>query len=56
MNKAVLIAALAFIGLIAGLTITVLVTEGPDVLVLISLIVLALFGFGILGALRDIDQ
>ena len=53
MNRAILAAALAFIALLAGLTISVLVREGPDVLTLASLLVLAMFGFGIVGALRN---
>ena len=40
------------IALLAALTLSVLVREGPDVLVAASLLVLALFGFGIVGALR----
>ena len=48
----VLIATLGFIGLLGGLTVNVLVREGPDLLTAISLLVLALLGFGIVGALR----
>ena len=44
--------ALAFIALLGGLTIWVLVRKGPDVLTIGSLLVLAMFGFGIVGALR----
>jgi len=44
-------AALAFTGLLLFLTCFVLFTSGIDVLVVISLLVLALFAFGILGAL-----
>ncbi len=47
----VLASALALIGLLAFLTIRVALTEGIDVLVLVSLFVLALLGFGGLGAL-----
>jgi len=39
------------IGLLAFLTLRVAIDEGVDVLVVISLIVLALLGFGVLGAL-----
>jgi len=46
-------AALAFTGLLLFLTFFVLFTSGIDVLVVISLLVLALFGFGILGALTN---
>ncbi len=52
MHTAVLAAVLAMIVLLGGLTLTVLVQEGPDPLTLVSLLVLALFGFGIVGALR----
>ena len=44
--------ALAFIALLGGLTVWVLVRKGPDVLTLGSLLVVAMFGFGIVGALR----
>ena len=47
----VLTASLAIILLLAFLTILVAVREGIDVLVVVSLIVLALLGFGVLGAL-----
>jgi hypothetical protein len=43
--------ALAFTALLAFLTLFVLFDKGPDVLVVISLIVLAVFGCGIFGAL-----
>ena len=45
-------AALAMIALLGALTVTSLVENGPDPLTLLSLLVLALFGFGIVGALR----
>ncbi|HEX2415478.1 MAG TPA: hypothetical protein VHJ37_09695 [Thermoleophilaceae bacterium] len=47
----VLAASLAMICLLAFLTISVAVREGIDVLVVLSLIILALLGFGVLGAL-----
>jgi hypothetical protein len=50
-RNAVLAAALALIGLLAFLTLRVAVEHGVDILVVISLIVLALLGFGVLGAL-----
>ena len=43
--------ALAFIALLAFLTLYVLLSSGPDVLVAASLVVLALLGFGVIGAL-----
>lgn len=50
-RNAALAAALALIGLLAFLTIRVAAEHGVDVLVVLSLIVLALLGFGVLGAL-----
>lgn len=52
MRTAILASALGFTALLGALTLSVLVREGPDVLVAASLLVLALFGFGIVGALR----
>ena len=43
---------LVFIVGLGALTIQVAATEGVDVLSALSLLVLALFGFGIVGALR----
>ena len=51
MRTAVLAAALAFTALLAFLTLYVLFQEGPDVLTISSLLVLALFVFGIFGAM-----
>lgn len=48
-----LIASLAMIGLLTFLTLSVLIREGVDILVLISLLILALLGFGVLGALNN---
>ena len=47
----VLAASLAIICLLGFLTVTVAVEQGVDILVVVSLIVLALLGFGVLGAL-----
>jgi hypothetical protein len=47
----VLVLALALILFLAYLTITVWIDDGFDVLVFISLVVLAVLGFGVLGAL-----
>jgi len=49
--RLILAAALAFIALLGTLTVVTLVRTGPDVLTLVSLLVLALLGFGIVGAL-----
>jgi len=51
-RQIILAVVLVFIAALAGLTIQVAVTEGFDVLTVLSLLVLALFGFGIVGALR----
>ena len=52
MDRAILAAALVFIVLLAGLTLAVAIEHGPDILTVGSLLVLAMFGFGIVGALR----
>ena len=44
---------LAIIGLLAYLTISVAVKDGIDVLVVVSVIILALLGIGVLGALSS---
>ena len=49
----VLVASLSIICLLAFLTITVAVEDGIDVLVVVSIIILALLGFGVLGALTS---
>jgi hypothetical protein len=51
-HRPILAAALAFIALLAGLTVAVAVEHGPDILTVGSLLVLAMFAFGIVGALR----
>ena len=48
----ILAAALLFIGILAALTVVAVVAEGVNVLTLVSLLVLAMLGFGIVGALR----
>ncbi|HEX8208348.1 MAG TPA: hypothetical protein VF587_19960 [Solirubrobacteraceae bacterium] len=52
-DRWILVAALVFISLLGGLTIAVAVQHGPDILTIGSLLVLAMFGFGIVGALRN---
>jgi hypothetical protein len=52
MREAILLMALVFIAALGYLTLSVAVRDGPDVLTILSLLVLALFGFGIVGALR----
>ena len=46
-----LVAALALIAILAFLTLSVAIEHGVDVLVVLSLIILAMLGFGVLGAL-----
>lgn len=53
MRTAILVAVLAMILVLGGLTVVVVIRNGPDPLTVVSLLVLALFGFGILGALRE---
>jgi hypothetical protein len=50
-TQAVLLLALALIVFFAYLTVRVMINDGIDVLVLISLFVLAILGIGVLGAL-----
>ncbi len=49
----VLAGSLVMICLLGFLTVAVLVDQGIDILIVISLVVLALLGFGILGALTS---
>ena len=51
MRTLVLGLALAFIAILAFLTLFVLFSSGPDVLVVLSLVVLGLFAVGVIGAL-----
>jgi carbon starvation protein CstA len=52
MREPILAIVLVFIAVLAALTIQALVQSGPDILTVFSLLVLALFGFGVVGALR----
>jgi len=52
MRSPVLVVALVFIVAFAALTIDVAANNGFDVLIGASLVVLAMFAFGIVGALR----
>lgn len=56
MRNVVLLAALAFIALLTFLTISVLAREGFDILVGLSVLILALLVFGIVGALLHPPQ
>ncbi len=52
MRQVALVAVLAMIGLFAFLTLSVAIRDGVDILTVVSIIVLAMFAFGIVGALR----
>ncbi|HWH45356.1 MAG TPA: hypothetical protein VNT32_11540 [Thermoleophilaceae bacterium] len=52
-RTAALLAALVMIGLLAFLTISVAVEHGIDVLVVVSVGILAMLGFGVIGALTN---
>jgi len=51
-RAAILVAALAMIALLAGLLIADLAQFGVQAIDVVGLLVVALFGFGIVGALR----
>ena len=53
MRVTILVVALAFVGALLGLTIHAAVEGGVDILTVLSALVLALLGFGIVGALRN---
>jgi len=53
MRETVLAVALVFIALFAALTIGVIAQDGLSPDVVLALLVLALLGFGIVGALRN---
>lgn len=50
-RTAALLASLALIGLLAFLTISVVIDDGFTPLVAVSLLILGLLGFGVIGAL-----
>ena len=51
MRGAILVLALAFVGALLGLTVPAAIQGGVDILTVLSGLVLALLGFGIVGAL-----
>jgi hypothetical protein len=51
MRTVILVLALGFIAILGFLTMYVLFSSGPDLLVIVSLLVLGLFAFGVIGAL-----
>jgi hypothetical protein len=52
MREPILALVLVFIAILLALTIHALVQGGPDILTVLSALVLAMFGFGVVGALR----
>jgi hypothetical protein len=52
-RQAITIGALLFVCAFGFLTVYVMLTTGPDLLTGLSFIILALLGFGILGALTE---
>ena len=54
MNRTVALGgSLLLIFVLAGLTINVIVTTGVDILVIVSLVILAMFAFGVVGAILN---
>jgi hypothetical protein len=51
MRGAILVLALTFVGALLALTVHAAVEGGVDILTVLSALVLALLGFGIVGAL-----
>lgn len=51
--RPVLFAAFLLVSVLAGLTIYVAIRNGPDVLTVLSLMILAMLGIGIFGALKE---
>jgi hypothetical protein len=49
----ILVAAFVLVAVLLALTLYVAVVQGPDVLTVLSLLILAMLGFGIFGALRE---
>jgi hypothetical protein len=45
--------SLAFIGMLTYLTVHVAITDGVTILVVVSIVILAVLGFGVLGALTQ---
>jgi hypothetical protein len=53
LRSAITVGALVFCCVFGFLTVYVMLTSGPDLLTVLSFIVLALFAFGIVGALTE---
>lgn len=52
----VLIGTLALVALLAFLTVTVALEDGITVIVVLSFVILAVLGLGVLGALTSVDD
>ena len=52
-HRAVFVCALVFIAALFAGTIFAAIDGGPDILTVVSALVLAMLGFGIFGALRE---
>jgi len=52
-RKLALAAAFGLIGLVTFLTVAAMVQDGPSALTVVSVVILALFGFGVVGALTQ---
>ena len=52
-GRLALLAAAAFVAVPLVLTVVAMVSSGPDVLTILSILVLLLLGVGIVGALRE---
>ncbi len=50
--RLILAAALVFIAVLGALTVATVARAGPDILTVLSLLVLAMLAFGIVGAIR----
>jgi len=51
--RPILLGALLLVVVLGGLTVYVAIRNGPDVLTVLSIIILAMLGSGIFGALRE---
>ncbi len=48
--------SIGLIGLLAFLTVSVAISDGVTVVVVLSFLILAVLGFGVLGALGSVDD
>ena len=52
----ILAGAVALVGLLAFLTLTVALEDGVTVIVVVSIVIILVLGFGVLGALTSADD